>query len=131
MAAANSRTDRHTSMSVAELNSDSNQSNACIVAAGTTIQGTFSSSEPVRLDGTVEGDIECGSKLVVGINGKITGNVKAKNVIVKGRIEGDIEVQGHLHLFPTASISGNIQAQFFSMEEGAGFTGSSVVKGNL
>jgi len=114
---------------LADLTADSSQSNACIIAAGTSIQGQFSSVESIRLDGTVDGDLSCGSKLVVGAKGKILGNAKAKHIIVKGHIEGDVLAEEHLHLFPSARITGNIQARFFSVEEGAAFSGNSKTSG--
>lgn len=108
---------------------DSGQAYTCVVATGTLIKGNFSSTEPVRLDGSVEGDLHCKEKLVVGSEGVVIGNVKARNIIVKGKIEGDVTAEDHLHLFSTAVVSGTLQARLFSVEEGAVFDGKSQVEG--
>lgn len=97
---------------------------SCVVALGTKIEGNFQSAENVRLDGVVVGDLFCDKKLVLGKDGRIEGNVKAKEAVIMGTIVGDIQILGLLHLDRSAVIKGNIQTAALSIEEGASFDGA-------
>lgn len=95
----------------------------CVVSKGTIIDGVFQAKENVRLDGTINGEVRCNSRLVVGENGLIAGDVTTQDAIVMGTIEGDLRVNGTLTLKGTAFIKGGIHAQFLAVEEGARYVG--------
>ncbi len=95
----------------------------CIISNGTAIEGKFSSSENIRLDGFVKGEVSCSARLVMGENGKVEGNITSKEAIIMGRIEGDVKVEGSLHLKSTGVIKGAITAKYMIVEEGAQYFG--------
>ena len=95
----------------------------CVVAKGTKIDGNFHSTENLRLDGVITGEVNCDRKLVMGEKSQIEGKVSAAEAVVLGTIKGDIQVKGTLHLKNTARITGNISAKFMIVEEGAQFNG--------
>lgn len=101
----------------------SDKSTTCIVSKGTKIEGKFSSTENVRLDGTIKGEVKCDSRLVMGESGKVEGKVFTKDADIHGTIEGEITVFGALQLRSTARVHGNITATTMSVEEGASWTG--------
>lgn len=96
----------------------------CVVAKGTRIEGDFSSTENIRLDGIVVGQLKCERRLVVGEAGRIEGKVTAAEAVVMGNIKGDVSVNGTLQLMGTARIEGDIQAKFLVVEEGAAYIGN-------
>jgi cytoskeletal protein CcmA (bactofilin family) len=104
-------------------NSSKESQDTCVVAAGTTIEGKFSSSENVRLDGQVKGEVKCALRLVMGETGKIEGNVRTKDAIIMGTIEGELVAEGSLHLKSTAVIRGTINAKNLTVDEGARYIG--------
>ena len=95
----------------------------CVVAAGTTIEGKFSSTENVRLDGKVKGEVKCSQRLVMGETGKVEGNVRTKDGIIMGTVEGELIAEGSLHLKATAMIRGTITAKTLMVDEGAKYVG--------
>ncbi len=95
----------------------------CVISDGSKITGKFKSSENVRLDGYVKGEIKCDQRLVMGEKGKVEGNIDTKDAIIMGTIEGEIKVEGTLTLKGTASIKGIITAKFMVVEEGAQYFG--------
>lgn len=99
----------------------------CVVSNGTIIDGIFKSSENVRLDGTINGEVKCESRLVVGEKGLIAGNVVTQDGIIMGSIEGDVRVKGTLTLKGTAFIRGGIHAKFLVVEEGARYIGDCTI----
>lgn len=95
----------------------------CVVAKGTKIEGNFRSSENLRLDGVIVGEVQCDHKLVMGEQSRIEGKVQAAEAVIMGRIKGDITVSGTLQLQSTAHIEGNIVSKYMIVEEGAEFNG--------
>lgn len=95
----------------------------CIVASGTVIEGKFSSTENVRVDGLIKGEVKCSQRLVMGESGRIEGNVRTKDAVIMGTIEGEIYAEGTLHLKGAALIRGIIQAKYMTVEEGARYIG--------
>lgn len=100
---------------------------SCIVAKGTTIEGKFKSTEDLRIDGNVNGEVDCTNKLVMGASGKIIGNVFCKEAFIEGRIEGELTVSGRLHLNETAYVSGKIKAKKLIVDEGASYDGECLI----
>ncbi len=95
----------------------------CVVATGTTIEGKFSSSENVRLDGQIKGEVKCTQRLVMGETGRIEGNIQTKDAIIMGTVEGELVVDGTLHLKSTAVIRGTITSKNMMVDEGAKYIG--------
>ncbi|MBI1224266.1 MAG: hypothetical protein GC192_03430 [Bacteroidetes bacterium] len=104
-------------------NASKESQDTCVVAAGTTIEGKFNSTENVRLDGQVKGEVKCALRLVMGETGRIEGNVRTKDAIIMGTIEGELIAEGLLHLKSTAVIRGTISAKNMTVDEGARYVG--------
>lgn len=101
----------------------------CVVSAGTRIEGGFSSSENIRLDGAVAGELRCDRRLVIGEKGQVEGKVTAAEAVIMGRIHGDLAVSGTLHLMGTARIDGDITAGLLIVDEGALYNGRCQIGG--
>jgi cytoskeletal protein CcmA (bactofilin family) len=95
-----------------------------VIAKGTLIEGKFSCTENVRLDGAIHGEVRVDKKMVMGDTGYVQGNIWAKEASIKGRIKGDIHVKEALHLLDTAIIEGNITARTMTVDEGARYNGA-------
>jgi len=100
---------------------------SCVVAQGTRIDGDFKTTENVRIDGSLKGNVECSKKLVLGKTASIEGVLKAKDAVVMGTIKGDLEISGLLKLESTASVIGDIRAKKIIVEEGAIYDGISKI----
>lgn len=95
----------------------------CMIAKGTILEGKFTSSEAVQINGTIKGEVQCKKQLSMGPTGWIEGTIHAHSAIIKGHIKGNIIVQGVLHLHSTAKIEGTILAATLQVEEGAQYNG--------
>jgi cytoskeletal protein CcmA (bactofilin family) len=98
-----------------------------ILASGTAVRGDIMTEVDFRLDGKIEGNINCNGKIVVGPKGYITGNILANSAEVMGYVEGSIKLNGKLVLKPTATIKGDIQIQTLEVEPNARFNGTCVM----
>ena len=93
-------------------------------AQDTTIIGNINSDGDIRMDGVLEGNINCKGRVVVGPEAKIKGIIYARNAEILGTVEGEITVTDLLSLKGTAVIIGDLIMGKFSVEPGARFTGN-------
>ena len=105
-------------------NNNSDVDNINIIASGTSIKGDLKTDGVIRLNGTLEGNLETLEKLVLGQNGTVSGEIKCKNADIEGSINGTIQVQELLSLKKSANIQGDIVTKQLSVEPGAIFTGT-------
>ena len=78
----------------------------------------------VVFDGTVEGNIRCTGKIVIGPEGKIHGNLSCTHACLHGTIIGDAYVKEELTLKANCVMQGNIYTTKLEIESQAKFNGS-------
>lgn len=98
--------------------------NLNIIGNGTSIVGDIVSNGDIRIDGSLKGNLNTKSKVVLGSSGSIIGIVCCKNSEISGEINGEINVEELLVLRSTAKIYGDITTSKLSIEPGALFTGN-------
>jgi cytoskeletal protein CcmA (bactofilin family) len=94
------------------------------ICDGTEIKGSVKSSTDFRIDGRIEGNIQCEGKTIVGEKGYIKGEIVSKNMEVSGKIEGTILIEGLLSFKSTAIVDGEITTSKLVIEVGAVFNGN-------
>ncbi|MCI8358834.1 MAG: polymer-forming cytoskeletal protein [Lachnospiraceae bacterium] len=94
-----------------------------VIGPGAVFDGNFETPESVRVDGTINGNCTCKELLIVGVEGKINGDIHSQNVIISGKVEGDIMASGKLELLSTGKLVGNITARSLVVDEDACFDG--------
>ena len=94
------------------------------ITAESKIIGTIVANNDIRIDGTVEGDIQCRGKVVIGEKGFVHGNIQCTNAEVQGRIEGKVEASQTLALRASANIQGDVVTQSLIVEPNAIFCGT-------
>lgn len=94
-----------------------------LLGEATTIRGNLHSTGVVRIDGTLEGQVDHDGIPVVGPKGRIIANVRARGMTVAGEVRGDVEVEGTLELLPGAALHGDIRCAHLVIREGAVFEG--------
>ena len=94
------------------------------ITAESKIIGTIVANNDIRIDGTVEGDIQCRGKVVIGEKGFVHGNIQCTNAEVQGRIEGKVDALQTLALRASANIQGDVVTQSLIVEPNAIFCGT-------
>ena len=89
-----------------------------------TIKGEIRAREELLVDGEVEGTLESQSLLTVGPNGKVLGNIKAREVAIFGSVRGNVEVTEKIAIREQGSLIGDIKGAGISIDDGAYFKGS-------
>lgn len=91
---------------------------------GSKIVGDLFADSSLRIDGEVQGNISTSSKVVVGENGLIKGNLVCQEADIEGTINGTVSIEGLLILRDKAKVIGDIQTAKLHVEEGAVFLGN-------
>ncbi len=100
-----------------------------ILAKNTKIIGDVSAEGDVRIDGVLEGVLTTTGRVIVGVDGAITGKVFCENADIEGTFSGELKVHKMLTIKATASISGDVILGKLSVEPGATFNASCAMKG--
>ena len=87
-----------------------------------TIRGDLRSTGIVAFDGSLIGNVTTDT-LVLGRNGKIDGNVRARNVTIEGLLVGKISAV-HVALTASARVTADIVCQSVTVEVGSEIEGS-------
>ncbi len=95
-----------------------------LISNGTEITGDIKSNGDIRIDGSLNGNLNTKGKVVIGTTGKVKGEVICKNSEVSGILEGKITVGQLLNLKASSKINGEIVTNKLSIEPGAVFSGN-------
>lgn len=101
------------------------------IVEGTIIKGNILSHADFRLDGDLVGNFKSDGKIVIGPAGSVKGDIICKNADIEGRFHGKIEVAEILNVRSKASIHGEVVTGKLSVEPGAEFSASCVMKPNV
>ncbi|MCC5946440.1 MAG: polymer-forming cytoskeletal protein [Bernardetiaceae bacterium] len=102
-----------------------------IIGKGTQIDGNLKTLGNIRIDGEVKGNIFSQSKVALGQNAVIEGNIEAQYAEIEGTVTGDLQIYEQLTLKSTALVKGNIQAKKIMVEVGAKFYGQCTIGDEL
>lgn len=94
------------------------------LSAGSKIIGTVIADTDFRIDGTIEGDLTCKGKVVIGEKGFLKGNAVCQNAEIQGTLDGKIDVASTLNLRATANVRGEVKTKVLIVEPNAKFNGT-------
>jgi len=100
------------------------------IVEGTLINGDIISNADFRLDGELKGNFQTKGKIVIGPAGSVTGDIICKNADIEGRFKGKIQVLEILNVKYKAKIYGEVICGKLSVEPGADFSASCMMKTN-
>ncbi len=102
-----------------------------VIGENTSFVGTVKSAGNIRIDGTVEGDIEVVGNLIVGETGRVVATIKAQNVHIAGAVKGEVTALEQLEISPTGKMWGDIITGSLHIEPGGLFRGQSAMTSNV
>jgi cytoskeletal protein CcmA (bactofilin family) len=94
------------------------------LAEGTVLTGEIKAEEDFRIDGVVEGIINCNGKIVIGPKGSVNGQINCISAELSGKLQGTIQTTGVLVIKSTALFSGDATTKTMEIESGAIFNGT-------
>jgi cytoskeletal protein CcmA (bactofilin family) len=100
-----------------------------VLAAGTRIEGNVRTTESIRLDGVVIGNLTSNRRVVMGDGSSVVGDVRADSASIGGNVDGKVEVNSKLQILKTGRIIGGLKASEFAVEQGGYFEGTTSIGG--
>jgi cytoskeletal protein CcmA (bactofilin family) len=101
------------------------------IAQGTTLNGDLASEGDFRVEGVVNGSVTTSGKVVIGKTGAVECLLTCNNADVEGKFKGTLTVSDTLNLRSSAHIEGDVQIGKLSVEPGATFNASCLMKGSV
>ena len=100
-----------------------------VIGANTHIEGVFTSSGNVRMDGQFSGALEISGNILVGESADIHADINARNISIAGSVRGNV-CGNKVQLLRTGRIWGDITASALTTEEGAFIDGKITMSGH-
>jgi cytoskeletal protein CcmA (bactofilin family) len=94
------------------------------LTAGSKITGTINADSDYRIDGIIDGELQCSGKVVIGEAGKVKGTIICQNAEILGLLEGKITCNQQLSLRSSGKIVGDVNTKTLIVEPGALFNGT-------
>ena len=98
-----------------------------VIAADVEITGTIKSTGSVRIDGKLDGELNCTGDTVIGKSATIKGNLAVSSATIEGTIHGNVVAKDRIEMKSSARVTGDIKAKRLSVEDGVTFIGRSEV----
>jgi cytoskeletal protein CcmA (bactofilin family) len=90
---------------------------------GSRVSGQLSFQGPTRIDGFVEGEIQCQGPLTVGEGAEVRARISGQVVTIQGKVEGNITAKERVELLAPARLIGNVNAPRLIVSDGVVFDG--------
>ena len=90
---------------------------------GCRVSGQLSFQGPTRIDGVVDGEIQCQGALTIGDGAEVRAKISAQVVVIRGKVEGNVTAKERVELLAPARLIGNVTAPRLIISEGVVFDG--------
>ncbi|HEY8156265.1 MAG TPA: polymer-forming cytoskeletal protein [Myxococcota bacterium] len=94
-----------------------------------TLSGEIRCGEPLRIDGTVKGEVHCDQLLTIGEKGCVHAAIEGDTVVIAGEVKGDITGRRKITLESTARVTGDLTTPGIVIQEGARLEGRIMIGG--
>jgi cytoskeletal protein CcmA (bactofilin family) len=111
---------------------DETTSNAStLIGAGTTITGDIESNGDIRIDGILKGNLKAKSKIIIGAEGVVEGDIEGVQADIMGSVTGKLKVRDLLYLHGSTIVNGDIYAGKLQIDPSAVFNGQCHMGANV
>ena len=90
---------------------------------GSRVTGQLVFQGSARIDGNVDGEIQCHGTLTIGEGAEVRAKISGQVVIIRGKVEGNVVAKEKVELLAPARLYGDIDAPRLIITEGVVFDG--------
>lgn len=95
-----------------------------IIGQGSTMKGSLELEEDdLRVDGTLDGDVQTKGHVHVAKEGTVQGDIRASSIRIAGKAEGVLYARESLVLLASSVVHGILCGEALTIEDGADFEG--------
>ena len=91
------------------------------IVQGTNVQGTIKAASDIRIDGILNGNLDCKGKVIIGPTGTVDGDIQCENAVIEGFFSGLLIVSDLLHVRETAKVEGDVHTKKLIVQSGSTF----------
>jgi cytoskeletal protein CcmA (bactofilin family) len=96
-----------------------------------SIEGKITSSQDIRIDGSVQGTIDVGGhEVVLGAGSEVKANLSARAVIVGGTVKGDVIATERIEIQSAGVLLGDVVAPRLVVRDGGLLRGKADIAGS-
>lgn len=107
--------------------SQTSQNLRTVLGEGTRWQGDLQAGpEGLRVEGTLDGSIQCEGDVVVTATGLVKGTIQARRLSVMGQVEGVFKVATCLEILGSGRVEGEVELGTLVVDEGGILQGTCV-----
>lgn len=99
------------------------------LGASITFSGELGCGEPLRIDGSVKGQVRCDQLVTIGEKGTVFASIDGDTVVIAGEVKGDIKARRKITLESTARVTGDLTTPGIVIQEGARLEGRIMIGG--
>ena len=88
-----------------------------------SIEGTFTTSRDVRIEGVVRGKVQCQGLLYIAEGADIDATVEAASITVAGKLSGEVTCGGKFQITASGRVTATVTTESLVIDEGAFFEG--------
>lgn len=86
---------------------------------GTVIEGKVKAASDIRVEGELNGDLDCQAKVIIGPSGVVKGTVTCRTAMIEGHFDGNLRVTDLLEVRDNAKVEGEIHYGQLKIDAGA------------
>ena len=90
---------------------------------GSRITGQLNFQGPARIDGAVDGEIQCQGTLTIGESAEVRARISGQVVVIRGKVEGNVTAKEKVEIATPGRLIGNIDSPRLIITEGVLFEG--------
>lgn len=96
---------------------------SAFIDEGSQIEGKYTFSGTVMMNGKFSGEIESRDTLIIGEKGVVNATIRAGAVVISGEVVGNVLASERVELRGSARVFGDVEAPVIVVEEGVLFEG--------
>jgi cytoskeletal protein CcmA (bactofilin family) len=103
--------------------SEDSRSGSTFIASGAIFEGTLTLKGNFRIDTEFRGELETDGTIIVGPQGTVVGNIRAREVVISGAVVGNVTAPRQLIVEATGKLHGDIETACLEIQKHAFFKG--------
>ena len=100
------------------------------LGASCVLVGELRSTDSLRIDGKVKGQVFCDQTLTIGESGAVHAAIEGDTVVIAGEVQGNITARHKITLERSARVRGDLCTPGIAIQEGATLEGRITIGGN-
>jgi cytoskeletal protein CcmA (bactofilin family) len=94
------------------------------ITSGLKINGEFSGTSDLYIDGEVHGKIRLGNaRVTVGPNGRVQADIDAREIVIDGTVQGNLKAGESAHFGRSSHVVGTVTTPRIGIDDGARLRG--------